>query len=66
MSDQPCTCIGVKDAVHLALTDQQQPACPQHDMDRGTSSAPLALNDNAGLAARLGVTLNASENNSWT
>lgn len=59
MTDETCSCIGAKEAISLALTNQPQPVCALHDTPGGASA--IALNDNAALAARLGATLTNGE-----
>lgn len=62
MTDHTCRCIGVKDALRHALHDEPAPVCAEHDRTTDTSTPPIALNDNATLAARIGATLSNGDN----
>lgn len=55
-STTACRCHSVKDALGLALQGKPAPACPQHDTEPGTPE-PIALNNDAALAAKIGASL---------
>lgn len=58
MNHTTCSCSAAQ-LVKLSLRGEDLPACPVHRPDQGgASDAPIALNNDAALAARLGMPLN--------
>ena len=52
-----CNCINTKAALVNALRGAEQPTCPEHDIEPGADLFPLALNNDAALAAKIGAHL---------
>lgn len=57
-----CRCLGAAAALHYALSEKQAPTCPQHDPEAGVDLTPIALNNDAALAAKIGARLNKETN----
>lgn len=57
MTHTRCSCRAAH-LVQLSLRGEELPACPVHRPDTADAAPPIALNNDAALAARLGMPLN--------